>query len=115
MAKAKSKNNAKKNNAFNYDFCNKVELHGTVTKIVCDSDNVMIYNVDIPTKTPKGNTAHTWVNVVDFNCNVAYEENDAIKVVGALQTNTYDSKNGKVYQLRVVADSIDTIEEIPFN
>lgn len=115
MKKANTKN-TKKNDGIIENPLNEVRAVGVVTKVVCSTEKMAIYNVDIQSKTPKGNTVHTWVNVVDFAREFDFEENDILNVTGRLECNKFESgKYGTQWQIRIVADTIMSVDEIPNN
>lgn len=95
---------------------NNVNVRGVVTKVIVSTDKVAVYNLDIQGTTPKGNTSHCWVNVVDFDRDCDYEDGDVLTVSGSLETNKFESeKHGTQYSTRIVASSIGYDEEVPYN
>lgn len=80
---------------------NKVELIGTVKKIIADNDKVCKFTLDVPTTTPNNKISHAFVMCADFNGNHV-AEGDNVKLVGRLSTNSY---NGK-FTVLVVIDNI---------
>lgn len=110
----------KKTQEYGFDFINHVNIRGIVKNVLVSTDKVAVYNVEIPSKTTKGNVAKCWAKVVDFNNEVEYEEGDALQIIGSLSTNSYESKGKTIFELRIVADTIGVIGEdiedaIPFN
>lgn len=112
MAKAKS--GSKKETAPFIECENSITISGTVSKILCSTNKVCIMNIDSQKKTAKGNVAHTWVTVAEFSPEVEYEVGDMVKVEGYLNTDSYDKDGKKVYTLRVVADNIEVVDDVPF-
>jgi len=104
------KNETKKNNSVTFEMNNTVNFNGTIKNVLSTTEKVSVYNVEIPTKSPKGNTIKAWVKVVDFNKEFDFEEGDVVTVSGALSNNVYEGKTGKVFELRVIADTIQPIE-----
>lgn len=88
---------------------NTVCLTGTIKKINYTSDKIASYNLDIATTTPKGNTAHTWVDIIDFVRDTDFEEGDYVKVSGHVMTQSYENNGKKVYKVVVCADEMDVI------
>lgn len=108
MAKTKTKTEA-------IECTNDVNITGKINKIICQTDKVCIMSIDSTKKSSKGNTIHTWVTVAVFSPEIEFEVNDMVKVGGYLATDSYDKDGNKVYQLRVIADTIEVMDEIPFN
>lgn len=113
MANTKKTTKAK---AQGIECVNTVSISGTIQKILTQSDKCVIFTLDSTRKTPKGNYAHTWATVCEFEPPCEYEEGDAVTVNGYLATDSYEKDGKKLYQLRVIAeDGIEIDEEIPFN
>lgn len=100
----------KKNNDVLFEMVNKVTFNGKVKNVLASKEKVAIYNIEIPSGTKNGNISKAWVKVVDFDKEFEFEEGDAVAVSGSLNTNSFDGKNGKVFETRVIAESISPLE-----
>lgn len=67
-------------------------------------NGVQSFRVDVARKTPKGNTAHSFINCKTFDFEV--EDGDMILGTGYISTGSYDGKNGKVYTTDVILEDI---------
>lgn len=112
---AKTKGTSKKEET-KFIVCeNSVVLSGKIDKILVSTDKVVIMTIDSTSKTSKGNVAHTWVTVCEFNPEMEYETGDFVEVHGYLNTDSYTKDGKKIYQLRVIADEISVVDEVPFD
>jgi len=116
MAKAKTTKTSTKDTAkaSGIECVNNVTISGKIQKVLIQSDKCAIFTLDSTRKTPKGNFTHTWVTVCEFEPLTEYEENHLVEVAGYLSTDSYEKNGSKVYQLRVIADEVNVLDEIPF-
>lgn len=116
MAKAKTNTKAKAtSNNDVFECSNEILISGKIQKILVQNDKCAIFTIDSTRKTPKGNFAHTWATICEFEPPCEYEVNDIVIVSGYLATDSYEKNGSKVYQLRVIADEVHVSDEIPFN
>lgn len=81
---------------------NEVKVVGQVKRILVDTDKVLKFSLDVPTKTKNDKYAHAFITVVSFDFDGDLKEGDIITVSGAISTSSYQGK----FSTEVVAEGI---------